>query len=226
MLKYENSVIYKLKHNEDYDDTNIYVGSTTNFKNRKYAHKTHCNNEKDEKHNYSIYQYIRANGGWDNWVMIPIEQYSCNDKKELEIKERHYIDLFKSKLNKVIPTRTSKEYYIDNKEKIAKRDKEYLKNNKEKKYKKQKEWYEANKENVYNRKKIYCKNNKEKIAEQLAKWRENNKEKSKEYYENIKEKIKEKVICDHCGCEVRKYGLNRHQKTKKCIALQEDNVAR
>ena len=42
----------------------------------------------------------------------------------------------------------------------------------------------------------------------------------------VKKKIKEKVICDHCGCEVRKLGLNKHQKTKKCIALQEDNVAR
>ena len=226
MPNYQNSIIYKLKHNLDYDDTNIYVGSTTNFKNRKYSHKTNCNNIKFHKYNYPVYKYIRDNEGWDNWIMIPIEQYPCNNIKELEIRERYHIDLLKSKLNKVIPTRTQKEYYIDNKEKIAKRDKEYLKKNKEKKYKKQKEWYEANKEKVCNRKKIYCENNKEKIAEQIKKWRENNKEKSKEYYENSKKKIKEKVICDHCGCEVRKLGLNKHQKTKKCIALQEDNVAR
>ena len=80
MPKYENSVIYKIKHNEDYDDTNIYIGSTSNFKNRKYQHKCSCNSEKGKKYNLPVYQYIRDNGGWDNFVMIPIEQYSCNDK--------------------------------------------------------------------------------------------------------------------------------------------------
>ena len=154
MPKYENSVIYKIKHNEDYDDVNIYVGSTSNFKNRKNGHKTVCCNEKNKQHNFLVYQFIRNNGGWDNFVMIPIEQYSCNNKDELKIKERHHIDLLKPTLNKNIPGRTAKEYY--------------------------KNYYEANRE-------------------------------------QINEKVKEKVICDHCGCELRRDTLKRHQKTKKCI---------
>lgn len=174
MPKYENSVIYKLKHNEDYDDTNIYVGSTTNFKNRKNQHKTSCNNEKDIRYNTPVYKYIRANEGWDNWVMIPIEQYSCNDKKELEIRERHHIDLLRPTLNIVKPGRTIKEWYEDNKEDKLEYQKEYRNDNKE----------------------------------------------------IINEKRKLKVICDHCGCEYTKYNLKQHQKSKKCIALQEDNVAR
>jgi len=80
---YENGVIYKIKHNEDYEDDNIYIGSTCNFKHRKNAHKTGCYNEKSRNYNSPVYQFIRDNGGWDQWVMTPIEQYSCNSKKEL-----------------------------------------------------------------------------------------------------------------------------------------------
>jgi hypothetical protein len=166
---YQNGIIYKLKHNEDYDDTNIYVGSTTNFRIRKNQHKCNCNNEKTKNYNLEVYQYIRDNGGWDNFVMIPIEQYPCNDKNELMIRERHHIDLLKSKLNKVIPTRTDKEYRNDNKTKIAEINKNYYENNKE----------------IYN-------------------------EKRKEY-------SSKKVICDHCGCELRRDTLKRHQKSNKCI---------
>ena len=180
MPKYENSIIYKIKHNEDYDDANIYVGSTSNFKNRKNGHKTHCNNEKDIKYNYTVYQYIRDNGGWDNFIMIPIEPYPCNDKNELVIRDRHHIDLLRPTLNKIIPTRTQKEYYDSNKEQLLEKKKEY-----------------------------YI-DNKEKIQE-----------KSKKYYENNREQLVEKkgakVICDHCGCELNKSSLKKHQKSNKCI---------
>ena len=185
MPKYENGIIYKLKHNEDYDDLNIYIGSTCNFKHRKNQHKTICNSVNDRNRNIPVYQFIRDNGGWDEWVMIAIEQYSCNDKKELEIKERYYIDLLKSKLNKYIPTRTDIEYRYDNKEKISQV------------------------------KKAYYEDNKEIINQKNNEWKKTNKEK-------ISEKAKEKVICDHCGCEYRKYDLKRHQKTTKCINFKKD----
>ena len=45
MPNYNLGCIYKIKHNEDYDDVNIYIGSTCNFTRRKCAHKTVCNNE-------------------------------------------------------------------------------------------------------------------------------------------------------------------------------------
>jgi len=191
MTFYDKSIIYKIKHNEDYDDTNIYVGSTSNFKQRKYKHKSNCNNEKDKKYNIPIYQYIRANGGWDEWVMIPIEPYPCNSIIELEIRERYYIDILRPTLNKQLPTRTQKEYYENNKEQIIERNKKYNKNNKEK----IKQYYEDNKEQIIEISKKRYEANKEQIAE-----RQN-----------------EKVICDHCGCYSTKTNLKRHQKTKKCI---------
>jgi hypothetical protein len=191
---YQNSIIYKLCHQDDQDNDNIYIGSTTNFRRRKCNHKTTCNNEKSKDYNIPIYQYIRDNGGWDKWQMIPIEQYPCNDIIELEIRERYHIELLKSKLNKQIPTRNIKERYEDNKEKILKKAKEYRDCNKEIINEKQKKWRSENKEYKNEKQKQYYNANKIKILEQ----------------------IKEKVICDHCGCQVKKYGLNRHKKTNKC----------
>ena len=211
---YENSVIYKIKHNEDYDDTNIYVGSTSNFKNRKYQHKTDCNNEKHKIYNLQVYQIIRDNGGWYNWVMIPIEEYPCNSKKELEIRERYHIDILRPTLNKNIPNRTQKEYQNANKEKIQEYFKKYRENNKERIIERDKKYRNDNKE----KKQQYRIANKEKIAETDKKKYEANKEK-------IAERAKEKVICEYCGCEFNKSSLKKHQKTKKCLKLQEDNVA-
>ena len=228
MTFYDKSIIYKLKHNEDYDDNNIYIGSTSNFKNRKYQHKNKCSNEKSKEYNYYVYQFIRANGNWDNWIMTPIEQYSCNSKKELEIRERHYIDLLKPTLNKYIPTRTLKEYRQDNKEQLAEKLKQYYEDNKEK----SKQYREDNKEKIKEKRKQHYENNKEKLLEKgkkyketnnekIKQYREDNKEKTKQHYENNKEKIleqaKEKVVCDHCGSEIRKSDIVRHKKTKKCI---------
>ena len=126
---YQNSIIYKLCHQNDLENKNIYVGSTTNFRNRKCQHKTNCNNENNKLYNYFVYQFIRKNGGWDEWQMIPIEVFPCNDKKELQVKERHHIEILKPKLNKQIPTRNKAEYYEDNIEKIKEYQKEYYNDN-------------------------------------------------------------------------------------------------
>ena len=143
---YQNSIIYKLCHCNDLENKNIYVGSTTNFRRRKCEHKNFCNNEKHKKYNSPVYKFIRDNGGWDEWQMLPIEVFPCNDKKELEVRERHHIELLKSKLNKYIPTRNTKEWYEDNKEKILEKKKIYNEDNKEKLKEYNKKYYEDNTE--------------------------------------------------------------------------------
>jgi len=150
MPLYENSVIYKLVHKNDQDNENIYVGSTTNFRGRKLQHKKSSSNPNEEKFNYHQYLYIRENGGWDEWEMIAIETYPCKSKRELEIRERFYIETLKSKLNKNIPTRTQKEYIQDNKEKISERRKKYR---------------QSIHTEILEKKKIYRENNHEKILE-------------------------------------------------------------
>ena len=185
---YQNSIIYKLCHQNDLENENIYVGSTTNVRRRKWDHKHNCNNEKARDYNFPVYQYIRAKGNWDEWQMIFIEKYPCNGKEELEIRERYYIELLKSKLNKNIPNRTQKEYRKINKEKIAKYKNQYGQEHKNEKKEYDKKYREDNKEEIL--------------------------EKKKQRYEK---NYKQKVICDNCGCEITKHNLNHHKKTKKCI---------
>jgi len=214
MPNYNLGCIYKIKHNEDYDDENIYIGSTCNLIRRRCKHKTSCNNENSVEYNKPLYQYIRENGGWDNWIMIKIHDYKCNYKSELEIEERRMIDLLKPKLNKYIPTRSQKEYREANKEVIAEKMKEYYEVNKEVIIEKVKEYREANKEVLLEKAREYKKENKEVLAE-----------KNKEYYETNKEVIvekrKEKCKCDNCGAEIRKHDLQRHKRTQKCLSVKK-----
>jgi len=135
MVNYNNSIVYKLCC-KDPEITDIYVGSTTDFTKRKWNHKSNCNNENTKKYNFIVYEFIRRHGNWENWDMIQIETYNADDKRDLESRERHWIELLKSSLNKTVPTQTAVEqkakYYINNKEKIKKTHSEYYINNKEK----------------------------------------------------------------------------------------------
>ena len=210
MPNYQNSIIYKLCHQDDLENNNIYVGSTTNFRNRKCVHKNSCNNKKSKDYYYPVYQFIRENGGWDEWKMIPIEVFPCNDKKELEVRERYHIELLKSKLNIIIPSRTHKERYENNKEIITEYKKQHYNNNKELILEKQKDYYNNNKELILEKIKKYYEDNKKEKLEYQKQYRKDNKE-------ILSEIRKEKVICNHCGSEINKNNLSRHKKTKKCI---------
>ena len=75
-----------------------------------------------------MYTLIRNNGGWDNFSMLAIEHYKCNNNIEAKQKERYYIKQLHATLNSSIRTRTEKEYSTDNKD-ITK---QYYDNNKDK----------------------------------------------------------------------------------------------
>ena len=72
---------------------------------------------------------------------------------------------------------------------------------------------ESNIDKILEYQQKYREANRDKIKERNQKYREENKDK-------IKEKSLEKVKCE-CGCEVNKWVLLRHQKTKKHIKLME-----
>lgn len=187
-IDYSNTIIYKLCCN-DPTITDIYVGHTTNWTNRKRHHKCRCNNEKDKNHNIYVYQFIREHGGWTNWSMIEIEKISCVDTHEALKNERKYFDLLGATLNIDTPSRTKHEYYIDTKEHII----EYRKEHKEHIKEIHKKYCEENKEHIKELNKKYYEENKEKNKERNKKYREENKEKiheyNKKYYENKKNKI-------------------------------------
>jgi len=215
MPLYENSVIYKLVHKNDQDNKNIYIGSTTNFRNRKTQHKDFCNNENKESYNRPVYKFIRENGGWNEWEMIAIETYPCESKRELEIRERFHIETLKSKLNRVIPTRTNAEYREDNKEIIAHKKKEDYTNNVEYKLLKQKIYYENHKEEKKEYDKKYRLKNKDKINEKRLEYSRN--------YNQTPKRIEwktTKIECDICGSKVSRSNLSTHKKSNKCINHQ------
>jgi|688.fasta_scaffold972036_1 hypothetical protein len=187
---YSNTVIYKIICNDE-NIKDVYVGSTTNFKKRKLNHKSNCNNEKLAEHNYKVYKFIRNNGGWDNFSMIVVENFPCNNSLESHERERYYYDILNCTLNTVTPGRTRgeyvKEYYKENIEYY----KEYNQKNKEKNKEYNKEYYEQNKDIIkeYSKKKYIL--NKEKIKENYIKNKEQILIKTKKYREENKDKIKE-----------------------------------
>ena len=82
-----------------FDTEDLYVGSTTNFTNRKYHHKGNCNNEKSDRYNLKLYKTIREYGNWENWAMFPIEEEI--PIKELKEREQFYIDTLEPSLNSI-----------------------------------------------------------------------------------------------------------------------------
>ena len=47
---------------------------------------------------------IRENEGWNNWSMIEIEKYPCNDKNEACARERYWYELLNANMNTYCPT--------------------------------------------------------------------------------------------------------------------------
>ena len=107
-INYSKNLIYKLVC-KDLNITDCYVGHTTNFKQRKKSHKSSCNNQNRKQYNFNVYKFIRENGGWNNWNMIEIKKYPCNDKREAEAEERRYYEQLNSNLNSQAPFRTEDE---------------------------------------------------------------------------------------------------------------------
>jgi hypothetical protein len=230
MPDYNKTVIYKICC-KDETITDMYIGHTTNFKKRFNCHKSRTNNLNYKGYNFKVYQYIRENGGWDNWNMLFFEKYSCDDVKQAEQRERHWIEELKSSLNIKIPSRSNtelselyrknaREYYKKNTNKVKEYQKEYEKKNadKIKEYKKEyfKEYCEQNADKLKEKAKIYKEQNADKIKQKNKFYREQNANK-------IKEKAKELITCQ-CGCELRKDTLKRHQKSQKHKDLLEQLI--
>ena len=123
-INYSNTIIYKIVC-IDLNIKDLYIGSTTDFYNRKSNHKSKCNLENGKNYDLNIYKCIRANGGWDNWSMIEIEKFPCKDSLEARARERYWCEQLNATLNSNKPYITNNElkeyfteYYQNNKDKI------------------------------------------------------------------------------------------------------------
>ena len=140
-IDYSKTIFYRIVCN-DLNIKECYIGQTTNFIKRKQCHKKSCNNEKSKLYNLKIYQFIRENGGWENWSMVMIEQISCENYNEACKTERKFLEEYNGTLNMQIPSRTKKEYKDDNKYKLKINDKEYYEKNKDKIKEQAKKYYD------------------------------------------------------------------------------------
>lgn len=208
--KYNNGKIYFLYCNDNY----YYIGSTINELNKRLNYHKKCSKQFP---NRKLYSHINSIG-WDSVNIELLEEYSCNNIKELHNKEDYYIrqyidDTYCLNIKKVVQTKEellqyAKEYRDDHKEQISeykinynilnldkKREynKKYVEENKEIIEEKRKKYYEQNKEKVKEKIKKYVEQNKEIVAERKKNWAEKNKELLKEKTKIKRKENKEKI---------------------------------
>jgi hypothetical protein len=189
-------VIYKIICNDE-NIKDCYIGSTSNFKVRKWNHKTICNSDTNKMSKFKIYETIRNNGGWNNWSMLPIAEYKEISVIQARIKEEEQRVLLNASMNSRAAFRTEEELrQIENERKKINRQKEEVKI-KEQKYS---ELYrESNKDIINERQKERYKLNddewKQNRNETVKKRRQLNKEVynayQREYYKKRQEKLKQ-----------------------------------
>ena len=188
MPDYSNGKIYRIICN---NTGNMYIGSTCCALSRRLAqHKSDYNKGKNEVASFDIIKE-------GNYQIVLIENVPCNNKEELERRERFYIENMNC-VNKRVPLRTDKEYYEDNKKEILQQCKQYYEANKDKISEQCKQYYEANKQEITEYHKRYWETNKAKFSERK----------------------KQPYQCP-CGSVFRIGDKVRHLKCKKHIAYLE-----
>ena len=201
---YSKTVIYKIICNDE-DVNYLCVGSTTDFTKRKSSHKCSCNKETNKKYNEKKYVEIRNNGGWENFKMIQVEKYPCNDR-EAEKREEELRKELKANMNSCRCFITAEE----RKEQMKESSKKYRDLNKDK----IKEYYIDNKEQFKEKNKAYRDLNKDKFRQVKKEYYEKNKDKIREHYN-------EKFECP-CGGKYTKCNKSRHLKSKKHLESQNN----
>lgn len=196
--RYKNGKIYRIVCNETGKQ---YIGSTCmTLCKRIYKHKEGYTFYMRGKHNYvSSFVIIEKN----NFNIVLIEEYPCENKHQLRSRERYWIENSIC-VNLTIPTRTKKENREAKYEEYQERDKKYYEENRERVLERQKKYYEDNRDDrqLYNKK--YWEDNKQELHE-----------KHKTYYNENKEYITlNKTDCP-CGGRFGMSNKSNHEKTKK-----------
>jgi len=118
-MDYSNTIFYKI-YCVDPSINDLYIGHTTNFVQRKHAHKQGCNNVKSANYNCKLYKVIRENTGWDNWKMDIIAFHNCDNLLGAKTQEQKYFEEYKATLNSIEPLSKSKPKIVNY---VAKKEK-------------------------------------------------------------------------------------------------------
>ena len=132
-----------------------YYGSTTLSLNRRFqVHKAHFKQWKQGKIT-GCSSFMLLEQGFDKVAIILVEDYPCNSKQELEIREAHYIKNIPC-INMKIPQGIvfesrqdyTKQYYQANRDKILEQDKQYRQANRDKILEQKKQYYQSNRDKL------------------------------------------------------------------------------
>lgn len=211
MPNFQNGKVYSIR---SYQTNMVYIGSTTqSLAKRIGAHRANYRAYLNGKfHNVSSFEIIK----YDDAYIELTEEYSCQNKMELERREGQIIRITANCVNRCIVGRTRTEYYQDSVDKI----KQYYQDNQDEIKAKQKQYRIDNAESIKQRAQQYYQNNKETIYKQEKQYRIKNAESIKQhkqqYYEHNKDKLKQKVDC-LCGGKYTHTGKSRHLRTAKHI---------
>lgn len=152
--QFHNCVVYCIINKEK---KLVYYGSTTQaLKTRLYDHKKPSNNTSSRQ----LFENEKENN-FKNIVVQVLHRGDFETMKDLHIQEKLYIKNHSCSIrniynciNQVIPTRSRREYYLDNKPVIYARNERWRKNNKEKTRLYARNLYHKNKEKILQ--KIEC----------------------------------------------------------------------
>ena len=137
--RYQKCKIYMLRHQNDVNNHQVYIGHTIKGLNERW--KQHCWDIKNM--HYKKSEYIKNNGGIDNWKLELIEDYPCNNFHIACIREQYWIKQFSASLNQTLPGRNLLQYREDNRNELIKKSREYYNVNKK---------IILQKQSIYNRK--------------------------------------------------------------------------
>ena len=86
-IDYSKTIFYKLQAN-DVNIDYVYVDFTTNFINKKNAHKKNALDFL--KMDNQLYKFIYENGGWYSWTMSEIATLNCKNKEDALSKKKQF----------------------------------------------------------------------------------------------------------------------------------------
>ena len=228
MPDYSNAVIYKITQRDGKGE--FYIGSTCDLKNRVRQHKCECTLETSRDYHRHLYEHIRANGNWINWEVQILEDFACESKEELEIRERYWIEKERPSLNENRPARAvlaggkkeaERQWRKENADRMREYQRQYNLENADRIREYKRQWQEENADRLREKAKQWRKENADRIREKKRQYREENREAVRErkarYYQEHKEQITEKLrqpITCECGKVIQRTELARHRRTK------------
>ena len=209
MPNYSNGKIYKIICNKTGKQ---YIGSTcVPLSSRLAQHKSEYKRYLKGLNRFTTsFHAIKEN----DCKIVLIENVNCNNKEELLRRERYHIEILDC-VNKIIPTRTIKEYKTANKEKQYNYQIEFRKKNKDKLYQYYLKYKDKNSE-IYN---CVC-------GSKVSKKHKSGHFKTKKhilYINSLKNDAPVELplyLCD-CGSKISKCYKSEHFKTKKHIRFIE-----